>query len=182
MLKILAETPAVVVPLWVVVLGVLGPIALSALAVLIALGKAPFEIKKIKRETGKIDRETELDDQQIYKGYKEIAEQASQDVKKFRQEYDTMIAEFTQYKKDNEAAMARMQKDFDLQITNLKAQHATEIASVRDALKLSEEKVLKALNWARRLEGQIKSMDPDVVPVPYEPKPRAGKSADSIGG
>lgn len=93
--------PQVVVPLWIYFAGLIVPIVISIIGVIIGALKTPFEIGKTKRETDKDKSDYSLNLQQI-------ADNATEESRKLREDLAKLRDEFEAYKSNTEADVARV--------------------------------------------------------------------------
>jgi chromosome segregation ATPase len=152
MLSLPADTPqTVVLPVWVIWVGVMMPWIASGVAVFIALRKAPFEVKKIKKDI-------DLEDVDMAERLQRLASKTREDYTKALEDNQTLRQEFADYKKATDASIA-----------SIVAAHQKEVQELRAELTEARQEATKAWNYAKRLVGQLHSIDPDIEPVPLEP-------------
>jgi hypothetical protein len=156
-----ADPPTI--PLWIYWIGVLVPTIISSIGLYIAIRKAPFEIQQTKKDIqGKdIDIAVKL---------QEIANNATDENNELRTELSLLRKSFDDYKKVTEENIIMTTTDFNKQLYELRLHYEQEIDILKMALFDSQAETRLYRNWSERLVSQLFSLDPDIKPVPIEPK------------
>jgi len=150
-------------PAWIYWIGVLIPTIISSVGLYIAVRKAPFEIQQTKKDI-------EGKDIDIAVKLQEIANKATDENNELRNEIFTIRKSFDDYKKTSEEKISILTVDFNKQLYELRLHYEQEIDILKMALNDSQIESKLYRNWSERLVSQLFSIDPEIKPVPIEPR------------